>query len=74
MKELSRKNRTVGIEQARKDFEELHVVTKTLAAAKLVEEADGNTPSPNLTNVDFLVRVFRTMKRLEELDGVTRTE
>ena len=69
MSELSPENRTVGIEEARADFEQLQAVTKTLEAVQLIKEADGNEPLPPLTNVEFLVRVFRTMKVLEEADG-----
>ena len=69
MSELSPENRQVGIEEARADFEQLQAVTKTLEAVQLIKEADGNEPLPELTNVDFLVRVFRIMKVLEEADG-----
>ena len=69
MSELSPENRQVGIEEARADFEQLQAVTKTLEAVQLIKEADGNEPLPKLTDVDFLVRVFRIMKVLEEADG-----
>lgn len=74
MSELSQENRQVGIEEARADFEQLRAVTKTLEAVQLIKEADGNERLPELANVDFLVRVFKVMKILEEADGVKREE